>query len=164
MKLGWGKKSYIGIMVSMCLDFALTVCSDMNLSTFCNKIWYGWAPLWDGVSFKNKMVCYFLMVKVTVRAYTIKMWLVSHISDELLILLQIKLNLMVCHYKLKYPVKRLDSCVQGQGLGKGSTFQWIFIQMTFSEMLNHCNQMWYSCAISWARMTFKKITFARSGS
>ena len=83
-------------------------------------------------------------VKVTVRAYIIKIWLF------LLYLLNAgqfatKLGLIVQHHKSECLVEKLDYCIQGQGHSEGSKCQWMFVWMILSpcfravspELLNH---------------------------
>ena len=74
-------------------------------------------------------------VKVTARARIIKIW------QFLLYLLNCwsfstKHGLMVHYHKPECLMKKLDCCVQGQGHGKISKCQLLFIQMLSSEMLN----------------------------
>ena len=74
-------------------------------------------------------------VKVTARAYIIKIWLL------LLYLLNCwsfatKLCSIVQHHKLECPVEIFYYCIQGQGHSKGSICQWMFAWMISSELQN----------------------------
>ena len=76
-----------------------------------------------------------LNVKVTMRAYTIKILLFL-----LFVLncwsISTKLGLVVQHHKPECSLEKLDYCIQGQGHSKGSQCWWMFVQMIYSELQN----------------------------
>ena len=134
----WGKKKIAVFMVKItgnlqnvaeCLSgWYFLNCLSPSLVWCCiilsqSIMWKGWVA--------------FFKVKVTMKAYIIKIWL-STTSSQLLIPLQPTFGLIANHYKLGCLVNKivLLCCAQGQGQSNGSKFQWIFIMTISSQMLN----------------------------
>lgn len=83
-------------------------------------------------------------VKVTVRAHIQKS--VSTIFSELPDPFVSKHSLAVHHHRF---MKRLDCYVQGQCHRRAWTFDWVFVRMTYYELLNFSNKSLHSDASSW---------------
>ena len=97
-------------------------------------------------------------VKVTVRAFMIKIWLF------LLYLLNCcyfatRLGLLVQHHKLECPVRKWDYCIQGQGHSKGLNCVCDCVCSVSPDPLNHFlpNLVW--CCIIMRRCVMQKNWF-----
>ena len=71
-----------------------------------------------------------------------------------------KLGLIVHYHKPECLMKKLDCCVHGQGHGKISKCQWLFIQMLSSEMLNLILPNLVRWCIIMSQIVFQKYWFA----
>ena len=97
-------------------------------------------------------------IKVTVRAYIIKIWL-STISSKLLVRLQPNLvlyySIISCSVLWK---KEMDYWLQGQGHSEGSVCQWMFVLIS-SEPQNILlpNMVWWCSIMNWSVMRGKKL-------
>ena len=71
-----------------------------------------------------------------------------------------KLGLIKHYHKPECYMEKLDCCVQGQGHNNTSKYQWMFIQMMFSESLNLLlpNLVWWCIILS--QIVFQKDWFA----
>ena len=106
-------------------------------------------------------------VRVTARAYIIKIWLfLQYLNDSFCYIfgtavpIAIKLGLIVQHCKLEC-VEKLDYCIYGQGHSEGSICQWMTVWYLLISRI-FCYQTWYGDAAWWAIMSFrgKKKLFA----
>ena len=87
-------------------------------------------------------------VKVTVRAYIIKVWLfLVYLLHWWLVCNQIWFYGVA--YKQECPVQKWEYCIQGQGHREGSKCWWIFGQMIFSLCVWSC-----PLSISWTVQPF----------
>ena len=89
-------------------------------------------------------------VKVTARAHMIKIWQVLLYLLNWWFFFSTKLGLIKHYHKPECYMEKLDCCVQGQGHNNTSKYQWMFIQMMFSESLNLLlpNLVWWCIIMS----------------
>ena len=106
----------------------------LNRQTFCCQTWYCDASLWAGVL--CRMICLLFsrsrsqqgLIWSKYDSFYHVFWIANSFAT--------KLGLIVHYHKPECLMKKLECCVQGQGHGKISECQWLFIQMLSSEMLN----------------------------
>ena len=130
----------------------------LNHQTFCFQTWYCDTSLWVDVSCK-KIDLLFSRSRSQQGLLWSKydsFYCIFWIADPF----ATKLGLAVHYYKPECLMKKLDCCVQGQGHGKISKCQWLFIQMLSSEMLNLILPNLVRYCISMSQTVFQNYWFA----
>ena len=95
----------------------------------------------------------------TARAHMIKIWqfyCIFWTADPF----AAKLGLILHYHKPECFMEKLDCCAQGEGHSKILKYDWMFVQIIFSELLNLLlpNLIWWYIIMS--QIVFQKVLFA----
>ena len=134
----------------------------LNHQTFCFQIWYCDASLWVRVSFKKIDLLFSRsrslqeLIWSKYDTFYCIFWTADPFAT--------KLGLIVHYHKPECFMEKLSCCFDGQGHCKISKYQWMFVQMIFSESpkLLLPNLVWWCIIV--ASLSFKKIGLLSSRS